>query len=556
MKDLDQHPAPRRCASEAIARSDEDARRRARGSLIRVSAALSAAGLLAITGFGAGAATRIRCRPSTVLRDPAGQGAPRPTLCEPSGSTSGASSAASPTIEGPVTGGKGSPFIAATSFDLGTVGYVEEEYFISGTASAYAPVGTLGSDGRWTVKPASSAAYKTRILVFRPADAKRFSGTVVVEWINVSGGLDSAPDWISAHTELIREGVAWVGVSAQFVGVEGGTAILGQAAAGLKTSDPVRYGSLVHPGDSFSYDIFSQAGQAVRHPIGPDPLGGLKLQHLIGIGESQSAFRLVTYVNAVQPLVNVYDAFLVHSRGGGGAALSEAPEPAIAVASPARFRTDLRVPVLVFETETDLLTLGYIPDGQSDGPLFRLWEVAGTAHADTYTLSVGMSDLGNSPDAARVVVTATPIPGFIECAAPVNSGPQHFVLDAAFAALIRWVRDGTPPPYARRLEVVPGSPPSLVRDAHGNAVGGVRTSWVDAPIATLSGVGQTGAGFCFIFGTTVPFDAATLASLYPTHDAYVSQVTASTESALRGRFLVEPDARLIETQAQESDIGG
>src|SRR2546428_7474044 len=32
----------------------------------------------------------------------------------------------------------------------------------------------------------------------------------------------SSPDWTDAHTELIRDGFAWMGVSAQYAGVEGG----------------------------------------------------------------------------------------------------------------------------------------------------------------------------------------------------------------------------------------------------------------------------------------------------------------------------------------------
>ena len=126
-----------------------------------------------------------------------------------------------PTVEGPITGGKGSPWIQSTSFDLSRVGYSQQEYFISGDARAYTNVGVLDSDGVWGAEPASSEAYKTRILVYRPIDPQNFNGTVAVEWLNVSGGLDAAPDWTMAHVELIREGYAWVGVSAQFVGVEG-----------------------------------------------------------------------------------------------------------------------------------------------------------------------------------------------------------------------------------------------------------------------------------------------------------------------------------------------
>ena len=89
-------------------------------------------------------------------------------------------------------------------------------------------------------------------------------------------------------------------------------------SAQRKPGDPVRYAALSHPGDSFSYDIFSQAGQAIRDNAAL-MLGGLTLHKLIAAGESQSAARLVTYIDAVQPLVHVYDGFLVHSRLATGA---------------------------------------------------------------------------------------------------------------------------------------------------------------------------------------------------------------------------------------------
>src|SRR5262249_18303471 len=116
-----------------------------------------------------------------------------------------------------------------------------------------------------------------RILVYRPTDAKKFGGTVIVEWLNVSGGVDANPDWTQTHVEIIREGAAGVGVSAQYVGVEGGGGLVGLGISlPLKAVKPARYGSLDHPGDGFSYDMFSQAAQAVRTPSGPNPLGDLK----------------------------------------------------------------------------------------------------------------------------------------------------------------------------------------------------------------------------------------------------------------------------------------
>src|SRR2546427_9043903 len=175
----------------------------------------------------------------------------------------------------------------------------------------------------------------------------------------------------------------------------------------LKPVNPARYGSLHHPGDSFSYDILSQAGQAIRHPSGPMPLGDLRVKRMIAAGESQSAFRLVTYIDAIHPLARVFDGYLVHSRGSGGALganLSETPQPAIPTPSTTFIRSDVDVPVLTVEMETDLSFLGYVYARQDDSRHFRLWEAAGTAHADAYLLVTGAKDLGTSPDVVAPLI--------------------------------------------------------------------------------------------------------------------------------------------------------
>ena len=43
----------------------------------------------------------------------------------------------------------GNPLLLLGAFEIGSVGYVAEEFFISGTASSYAPTAELGPDGRW-----------------------------------------------------------------------------------------------------------------------------------------------------------------------------------------------------------------------------------------------------------------------------------------------------------------------------------------------------------------------------------------------------------------------
>jgi alpha/beta hydrolase family protein len=457
---------------------------------------------------------------------------------------------ASPTIEGPIPG---SPFIQTTTFNLATVGYMQEEYFISGTATGYTNAGDLGVDGKWTVTPASTAAFKTRIVVYRPTDASQFNGTVVVEWLNVSGGVDAGPDWTQGHVQLIRDGFAWVGVSAQYVGVEGGPALVGVISLPLKLF--ARYSTLSHPGDSFSYDIYSQAGAAVRNPSGPRPLGDLEPKQVIAIGESQSAFRMVTYANAIHPVAHVYDGYFIHSRGALGADLSEAPQPAIHVPGTAAIRSDLGVPVLTFETETDLTFLGYSAARQADTKQFRLWEVAGTAHYDTYGLSNGGTDVGTSPAINDLLITASPIPGLISCSSPINAGPQHFVVNAALAALDRWVRRGKPPKAAPRLQMSAGPPVAVEHDANGVAQGGVRTPQVDAPIAAFTGE-QSGGILCRLFGTTTPFDDAKLTQLYRSHSAFVAAYDKAIRRAQRKGFLVPADAKLLREWARSAPYPG
>jgi hypothetical protein len=343
-------------------------------------------------------------------------------------------------------------------------------------------------------------------------------------------------------------------VSAQYAGVEGGGGLA--VSLPLKTVNPARYGSLVHPRDSFSYDIYSQVGQLVRSPDGP--LGDLRIKRVIAAGESQSAFRMVTYINAIHPLAKIYDGYFVHSRSGGfGAPLAEAPQTPIPVPGGAMIRSDIDVPVLTFQTETDLTLLGWAGARQVDGPNFRLWEVAGTAHVDSYLLVTGPGDRGTSPDVVALVVVAAPIPGIIECAAPLNSGPQHFVLKAAFAALNRWVRTGKPPRSAPRLEVNPGPPVTIAVDANGNAVGGIRTPQVDVPLATFTGEQPPGSSIlCRLFGTTTPFDEAKLAALYPTHKAFVSAWNRALRRAVKKGWILKRDARLIREWAVDSTIGG
>ncbi|MBV8789773.1 MAG: hypothetical protein JOZ00_24220, partial [Mycobacterium sp.] len=109
----------------------------------------------------------------------------------------------------------GKPALLLGAFEIADVGYAAEEFFVSGTATSYSPTGELGSDGRWGVTPSDTAEYTTRIVVLTPVDGSLFNGTVIVEWLNVSGGIDAPALWMMAHREVLRSGYAYVTVSAQ-----------------------------------------------------------------------------------------------------------------------------------------------------------------------------------------------------------------------------------------------------------------------------------------------------------------------------------------------------
>jgi Alpha/beta hydrolase domain len=445
-----------------------------------------------------------------------------------------------------VTHVPGTPNLLLGAFDIASIGYSVAEYFVSGTAT--------GLPG--------SASYTTRIVVLTPADPARFDGTVVVEWLNVSGGIDAPALWFMAHREIVRAGHAYVAVSAQSVGVEGG-ASLGMDMS-LKTLDPQRYSVLSHPGDGFAYDIYSQVGRLIQERAG-EVLGSLRPEAVVAVGESQSAMFMTTYVNEVDPVAKVYDGFLVHSRFGPAAPLdgsSMFDELATDVREPAPFAAELRVPVVTVITETDLVgggvRAGYYLARQPDTDRLRTWEIAGTAHADNYTIKVGFIDSGSAP-LSDIVAAYQPTSTLMGRELPhcINFGPQHhYVLQSALAHLISWTRGGEPAPSALRIELTEADPPEIVVDANGIAAGGVRTPWVDVPVARTSGVGAGAAPaatsdgvedlMTLLFGSGEVFGADTLQRLYPGGVAdFLDRFTKSVDATIDAGYLLAEDRQEI-----------
>ncbi len=422
--------------------------------------------------------------------------------------------------------------------DLASVGYVEEEWFASGTANAFDHVGERRSDGRWEVSVASSADFNTRLVIRRPVDSARWNGSVLIEWLNVSGGFESPAAWTYTGEALRDTGTIYVGLSAQALGIVGGEALLGEdgadapPAVGIRDTNPERYGALEHPGDQYSFDILSQVAVALRSTYESVALGGSRALRILASGESQSASFLVTYINAVHPVAAAIDGFFIHSRGGGCASLSGASDFDRVTDGSVSIRDDLGVPVLTFQTETDVgAPMGFVAARQPDADLMRTWEVTGAAHADAFYVG-GDFDM---------------------CLVPINNGPHHYVAKAATSALLSWVADGTPPPIGEPIETTgTGRQTVIVRDDRGIARGGIRTPAVDVPVATLSGEApQGGPFFCRLFGSSLAFDDATLRALYGTTDRYRQAVQDSLERTISAGFIrpEDRDRYLAETDS-------
>jgi hypothetical protein len=550
-----------------------------------------------------------------------------------------AAASPAPTVTGPVKntsplkdGAHGYPF-NATPWDLKKAGYVEEEFFLEGTASRFAISATANA----TVTD-SGHPYRTRLVVRRPAAASRFNGTAVVEWTNVSQLHDHEVDWFLAGEHLMRAGYAWIGVSAQADGVNalkewsparygslnvsvvpvggatggagaprGGGAQRGggapaprggpiaglpdgafQAAAlqqGRGTPGPGAGGRGGAPGGGapggggrggpgggapgaggrggpgggggqLSEDIFTQAALAIRGKGKGEVMGPLKVERMIAIGHSQSCGRLANYFNSVHPLSPVYEAVVLHG-------CTQA------------VRTDLNVKIF------NLLSESEGGASRQDTDKLRVWQVAGTSHLDAKDSRelglLGLKAGGAAPVDGPGVLAAPTISGAYKdekgeavmrgvgtyqgpsapndgCAHPTLSRvPFHYAMNAAMDHVNRWVKDGTLPPVSPRFEL---NGNAIVRDERGNARGAIQLAQHAVPTALNRGDNPGSQGFvCGLLGWHEPFDAATLAKLYPSHDAYVKAVQETTEKNVKAGFLLKADADATIAEAKNSKIG-
>ena len=418
---------------------------------------------------------------------------------------------------------------SASAIDLAAHDYIEEEYFIEGSANRYSTEGLETGSVLDSGHP-----YRTRLVVRRPESVADFNGVVLVEWINVTGGPDKDIDWWQSGAHWMRNGYAYVVVSAQQMGIDT-----------MQEWSPERYGSLdttndgALSGDSSSFDIFAAVGKAINRQgeesgaASVNILPGFYAEQIIATGHSQSASRLATYINNIHPLDPVFDGFMVH--GGGGL-----------------IRDDRAVKVFKIMAETDMARRAGSPQPDSDN--FRQWEVAGTSHVDV-PFEVEYAKVRNLRDGLPIEDVT---PRDSACELPAYSHvPFRDVMNAAYEHLVRWIREDVPPPVAERIRVRRALPEvEFARDEYGNVLGGIRLAEHAVPTARNTGMNSgTSNRFCFLYGSHEPFDQDTLRALYPSKARYVELVEAVVEGNLAAGYILPFAAERTVREARQRDLG-
>jgi hypothetical protein len=467
----------------------------------------------------------------------------------------------------------GAPFI-----NLGEVGYAEREFNMSGSDTIFRQSGFWSSNGKWGVAASrANVPYATRLLVRYPTNPAKFNGTVVFEWLNDTTGGDQDPVWAQLYNELISKGYAYVGVTAQRPGMKD-----------LATWDPARYGTLGDSNDGQSYEIFTQAANAVKADSAT-LLGGLTPKELIGTGDSQSAFRLDTYVNAIQPLTHAFNGFLAVGRAVTAAPIGEglvstSPFPAL-------IRTDNTTPFIQLNTQGDIEELDAAAARQPDNNSLRTWEVTGAAHIDAHEASYETETLAREQPtlAAPSCALGTPIEGTgtpLDGHNQPDNMPLFEVEDAAMAALENWVAKGVQPAHGTQISTIPvlfGAYDLVNKNRYGVGEGGIRMPEAQVPAEDYSALNfsnlseeslnplqlitelegafeslETGSisneavrdeGLCLLSGYFTDFSHPMLRSLYPTTAMYASKFTSAANAEVAAGFMTPEDAAVATSEA-------
>jgi hypothetical protein len=445
-----------------------------------------------------------------------------------------------PTVEGPLpdTATKG-----VLVWNPEALGYVAEEYFLSGKANVYEAVAMADAadvmkrdsvkdlarrDFQLTLLKADEP-YKTRIVVYRPRDPARFSGQVIVEPFHVLGG---------------GTGVVWNGINGFFA--SHGDAYVGVQHPAtipvLERADAERYGSLHTSDNTQLWDTLAQLGMLLKTGSSSSPLAGAAVKHLFMTGISFTGVATSTFANFHHDRARLADGRPLYD---GYVSMENTT-----------YDRAIDVPVIHLNTQGDFDSFGGLhnrrADGDSRGDQYRLYEVAGWPHVSARLRYPGPSAEPPKPLAAPAQVqgaaTVATVASCMQTQFPKPSEPNDFpgvlFAAAAFRNIYDWV-DGTAiPPRAPVIETNPDG--STRFDDLGNVQGGVRSPYVDAPIAKYG----TGVGDCFLYGYKVPLPRARRKALHGGSRQYVAKVEAQVQRMLDERWILPTGAEEIVREAK------
>jgi hypothetical protein len=467
----------------------------------------------------------------------------------------------------PITG-SGAPFTGALAqADLGANGYEEKEYRVTlSSPQVYTLTAPGGSTATASGAPPSLfGAYRSRIIVRGPQNPADFNGTVVVEVMNATTGVDLDILWQQSYEYFQRTGAIYVAVAAQpltllsaTTGPPSGVSRLAAryAGQGLNLATPTALANFTNPNPaiagaaqrdaSLAWDLIGQVGQLAKSEAGP--FAGLDVERVLATGWSQSASYLTTYVNVIHPLQQVYDGFLLGARGTGATLLGfSTPTNPLTVVT----QTTLQgggTPVINLQTETDSKSpIVRRADADSATDRFRLYEVPGSAHNDEWS-SIQAVDIISRD---TFIGSGPPFPGLPSGCGwtgeqKITSFPVRYVANAAFDGLAGWANGGSAAPSAALISA-PNSATAggIARDASGNALGGIRSPWLEAPNRSYFPLSPPpvppAASFCSLTGLETPFSDGTAGSRYTDYSAFLSEFEGDLDAAIASGFVLPGD---------------
>lgn len=468
-----------------------------------------------------------------------------------------------PQVEGPIPVTEASyPFCAMkhsrVPLDVADYNYVEEEYFISGHANVY---DTDQNDEATLYK--AGLPYKTRIIVRKPSDVSRFSGIVYVDILNATQGYDIEDLWHRIYLWCMENGHGYVGVTSKPVNVQS-----------LKNFDYNRYKTLNWPSgepitmppvsnsatlpgteEGLIWDILGQTGHMLKTNNSGKVFEGYQVRYVYLTGQSQSGAYLNTFIgyfDRAAKLLNgegIFDGYMniVGSLVQRSIRQNDQIGP---LRLTKRNIHPSTMPYICLSSEADLTLFKLFVDGE-------LLDMK-VQNSDTATDKCRYYEIPCSPHTDIVCPVLTDIEdirrmnGKIPNLDPkllehINDMHVEYYICGLLWKLHRWSAYGETP---EELPVLARRNHALVKDRWGNTEGGLRTPYVDVPIATYIACNPDDPeGIC---GKMEYFTHEQFSSLYGTTQKYLELFSTYTDRQVCEHWISRTDGEKMKAWSRQA----